>query len=95
VKTVKIETKSFNEIPAEIQELAKKKLKDGTEVFEVTVFDYCDGNKEYTVKAIDDAFLIEVSVHNKRGIESVDRVSLGTVISAIEKIPRFAKYFSS
>jgi hypothetical protein len=83
---MKIETKSFNEIPVEIQEMANKEFGEGTEILEVMVFDYLNGNKEYIVKAIDDSALIEIDIHSKRGITRDNRVSLPTVLLAIEKV---------
>jgi hypothetical protein len=82
---MQIRNVSFDEIPVEIQEMVKKELIEGTEILEVTVFDYSNGTKEYTVKAIDDSALIEIDIHSKRGITSADRISLSTVLLAIEK----------
>jgi hypothetical protein len=83
---MKIETKSFNEIPVEIQEMANKEFREGTEILEVTVFDYLNGNKEYIVKAINDSSLIEFVIHSKRGMTSYNSISLPTVLLAIEKV---------
>lgn len=82
---MKIERVAFEEIPNEIQEQAKKKFRDRTEILEVIVYDYLNDNKEYTVKAINDLCLIEMSIHDKLGITSYNSISLPTVLLAMEK----------
>jgi hypothetical protein len=83
---MKIERVAFEEIPNGIKEIAKKELTEGTEILEVMVFDYLNGNKEYIVKAINDSSLIEFVIHSKRGMTSYNSISLPTVLLAIEKV---------
>lgn len=83
---MKIEKVAFEEIPTEIQEIAKKELTEGTEILEVMVFVYPNGNKEYIVKAINDYSLIEICIHSKIGITSYNSISLPTVLLAMEKV---------
>jgi hypothetical protein len=85
---MKIERVAFEEIPTEIQEQVKKDFREGTEILEVMVFDYLNGNKEYIVKAINDSSLIEFVIHSKRGMTSYNSISLPTVLLAIEKVQR-------
>lgn len=92
---MKIERVAFEEIPNEIQEQVKKKFRDRTdrtEILEVMVYDYLNGNKEYIVKAINDLCLIEISIHNKLGITSYNSISLPTVLLAMEKVQHKFSY---
>jgi hypothetical protein len=90
---VKIERVAFEEIPTEIQVIAKNTLKGDVEFFEATVYHYDDIKKDYIIRGVDDISIIEVSVNSKRGLQRVDMVSFSTVSQAIKKFPNIAERF--
>jgi hypothetical protein len=85
---LEIKRVAFNEIPAEIQELAKKEFREEAEVLGVTEYNYSNGIKEYTICAVDDLAVLEFDIHSKRGITRFNRVSFSAILLAMEKVQR-------
>lgn len=88
---MKFETKAFDEIPVEIQNLAKDHLFVEEEVFEVFVVCY-PGGTNYTVRAADDVNFVEIKITSGH-VSSVGRVSIWTALNGIEKVPHITEKF--
>jgi hypothetical protein len=85
---MQIRNVSFDELPAEIKEIAEKELGNIADFLGTTIFDYETGNKDYIVRAVTNHSIVEMTINSKRGVSRVDMVSLSTVMEAIEKFPQ-------
>jgi hypothetical protein len=84
---VQIRNVSFDELPTEIKEIAEKEIGHAVDFLNVTIFDYGNGSVDYTVSVLDESFVTEMHINNKRGVEDIVRISINAVRYAIEKFP--------
>jgi hypothetical protein len=85
---MKIQNISFDELPAEIKEIAEKEIGNVVGFLDATIFEYGFGNKDYIVRAITNHSIVEMTINSKRGVSRVDMVSLSAIREAIEKFPQ-------
>jgi hypothetical protein len=84
---MQIRNVSFDELPAEIKEIAEKEI-SVADFLSAIIFDYETGNKDYIVRAVTNHSIVEMTINSKRGVSRVDMVSLSAVVEAIEKFPQ-------
>jgi hypothetical protein len=85
---MQIKHASFDELPAEIKEIAEKELGNIADFFGATIFEYETGSKDYIIRAITNTSIVEMTIKSKYVVSRVDMVSLSTVREAIEKFPQ-------
>jgi hypothetical protein len=85
---MQIRNVSFDELPAEIKQIAEKELGNIADFLGAIIFDYETGNKDYIVCAVTNHAIVEMTINGKRGVSRVDMVSLSAVREAIEKFPQ-------
>jgi hypothetical protein len=85
---MQIRNVSFDELPAEIKEIAEKEIGNIADFLGATIFDYETGSKDYIVRAITNHSIVEMTINSKNVVSRVDMVSLSAVVEAIEKFPQ-------
>ncbi|EZP75045.1 hypothetical protein H839_16133 [Parageobacillus genomosp. 1] len=84
---MQIRNVSFDELPAEIKEIAEKEI-SVADFLSAIIFDYKTSSKDYIVRAITNHSIVEMTINSKRGVSRVDMVSLSAIREAIEKFPQ-------
>ena len=84
---MQIRNVSFDELPVEIKEIAKKELGNIADFLGAFIFDYETGNKDYIVRAVTNHSIVEMIINSKHMISRVDMIPLSIVMEAIEKFP--------
>jgi hypothetical protein len=88
---VKFEKISFDKLPVEVQKSVKKRLKENAKVFEVETCFIDNRTSSYTVCAADDFELFEFYFHGTETKPLVSRVSISTVIRAVQNVPHITQ----
>jgi hypothetical protein len=85
---MQIRNVSFDELPAEIKQIAEKELGNIADFLGAIIFDYETGNKDYIVRAVTNHSIVEMTINSKHVVSRVDMVSLSAIREAIEKFPQ-------
>jgi hypothetical protein len=84
---MQIRNVSFDELPAEIKEIAEKEIGNIADFLGACIFEYETDRKDYIVSAITNHAIVEMTINSKHVVSRVDMVSLSAVREVIEKFP--------